>query len=67
MTFLNNVRKVGRLVFFPELLVLSVASVTWNAGRTHQEWKQAVVINIHTNGNKRECTNYRGISLLNPI
>jgi hypothetical protein len=36
----------------------------WNEGRTPEEWNTAETINIHKKGNKTECGNYRGISLL---
>jgi sorting nexin-29 len=38
--------------------------MTWNAGRTPEEWKTALLPNIFKKGDKRKCENYRGISLL---
>jgi sorting nexin-29 len=29
-----------------------------------QQWKESIIVPIHTKGNKSECNNYRGISLL---
>ena len=29
-----------------------------------QEWETGIVINIHKNGTKSKCENYRGITLL---
>jgi hypothetical protein len=35
----------------------------WNKELPHQ-WKESVVVPIYKNGDKTECSNYRGISLL---
>jgi hypothetical protein len=32
-----------------------------------EKWEHAVIINIHKKGDKSQCTNYRGISLLNYV
>jgi len=36
----------------------------WNKEELPEEWKQSVIVPIHKKGDKTECNNYRGISLL---
>jgi hypothetical protein len=36
----------------------------WNKGELPYQWKESVVIPIHKKGEKTDCSNYRGISLL---
>jgi hypothetical protein len=35
----------------------------WNRELPHQ-WKESIVVPIHKNGDKTDCSNYRGVSLL---
>jgi Cdc6-like AAA superfamily ATPase len=43
---------------------LQLFNEIWNEGRIPEKWNTAKIINIHKKGNKTECGNYRGISLL---
>jgi sorting nexin-29 len=36
----------------------------WNKEELPHQWKESTVVPIHKKGNKTECSNYRGISLL---
>jgi hypothetical protein len=36
----------------------------WNKEELPQQWKESVIIPIHIKGDKTDCNNYRGISLL---
>ena len=37
---------------------------TWREGKVPQQWKYAVITVLHKKGDKPECGNYRGISLV---
>jgi sorting nexin-29 len=36
----------------------------WNKEKLPHQWKESVVVPVHKKGDKTDCTNYRGISLL---
>jgi hypothetical protein len=36
----------------------------WNKEVLPHQWKESIVVPIHKKGDKNECSNYRGISLL---
>jgi hypothetical protein len=36
----------------------------WNKEELPHQWKESIVVPIHKKGNKTDCSNYRGISLL---
>ena len=36
----------------------------WDKEKLPEEWKESVIVPIHKNGDKTECNNYRGTSLL---
>ena len=41
-----------------------VITAVWNTERTPLDWRKAIIIPIHKKGDKKECNNSRGISLL---
>jgi hypothetical protein len=36
----------------------------WNKGELPEKWKESIVVPIYKKGDKTDCSNYRGISLL---
>jgi hypothetical protein len=36
----------------------------WNKEELPQQWKESIIIPIHKKGDKTDCNNYQGISLL---
>ncbi|KAL1452545.1 hypothetical protein WDU94_006766 [Cyamophila willieti] len=43
----------------------NLITTVWRTEFLPQEWNEAVVVPLHKKGDKLECNNYRGISLLN--
>jgi sorting nexin-29 len=39
----------------------------WEKEELPHQWKESIVVAIHKNGDIRECSNYRGISLLSTL
>jgi hypothetical protein len=39
----------------------------WNKEELPNQWKQSIVISIHKKGDRTDCSNYRGISLLSTL
>jgi hypothetical protein len=36
----------------------------WNKEKLSDQWKESIIVLIHKEGDKTDCNNYRGISLL---
>jgi hypothetical protein len=36
----------------------------WNKEELPHQWKESIVVSIHKKGDKTDCSNYQGISLL---
>jgi len=47
--------------------IYELCSRIWNEEIIPEEWNKAIVIPIHKKGDKMNCKNYRGISLLNTV
>jgi hypothetical protein len=54
--------KAGGEIFYSELHTL--ISAMWNKEVLPQQWKESIIVPIHKKGDKTDCNNYRGISLL---
>jgi hypothetical protein len=39
----------------------------WNKEELPDQWKECIIVPIHKTGDKTDCNNYRGISLLSNV
>ena len=46
------------------LWLTRVCQVAWKFGKTPRDWQTGVTIPLFQEGDRKQCTNYRGISLL---
>ena len=46
------------------LWLTRVCQVVWKLGKTPRDWQTGVIIPIFKKGDRKQCTNYRRISLL---
>ena len=46
------------------LWLMPVCQVGWKLGKTPRDWQADVILPIFKKGDRKQCTNYRGISLL---
>jgi hypothetical protein len=44
--------------------ILKLIKLIWNKEELPHQWKESIVVPIHKKGDKTDCSNYRGISLL---
>ena len=55
------VKEGGRTICYQiHKLIVSI----WNKEELPEEWKESIIVPIHKKGDKTNCNNYRGISLL---
>jgi hypothetical protein len=41
-----------------------LVNCVWNKEELPDQWKESIIVPIHKKGDKTDCNNYRGISLL---
>ena len=46
------------------LWLTQVCQLAWKFGKTSRDWQTGVIIPIFKKGDRKQCTNYRGISIL---
>jgi hypothetical protein len=39
----------------------------WNKEELPDQWKESIIVPVHKNGDKTECSNYRRISVLSTL
>jgi hypothetical protein len=54
--------KAGGVPLYSEIHRLT--RYIWNKEELSQQWKESIIVPIHKKGDKTDCNNYRGISLL---
>jgi hypothetical protein len=54
--------KAGGRIIRSEIHKLIIS--LWNKEELPEEWKESVIVPIYKKGDKTDCSNYRGISLL---
>ena len=66
----------GTCGIMPEMLKVGEVAIewlvklfneVWGRGGAPRDWKSAIIVPIHKQGSRLECTNYRGISLLSVV
>jgi hypothetical protein len=41
-----------------------IINSVWNKVELPDQWKERIIVPVHKNGNKTDCNNYRGMSML---
>ena len=55
------IKEGGRTIRYQiHKLIISI----WNKEELPEEWKESIIVSIHKKGDKTDCNNYRGVSLL---
>jgi len=55
------IEAVGRTI---RTEVHEVINSIWNMEEMPEEWKESIILPIFKNGDKTDCSNHRGLSLL---
>jgi hypothetical protein len=47
-----------------QCVIHKLINSVWNKEELPDQWKESIIISVHRKGDKTDCNNYRGISLL---
>lgn len=56
---MKNMGNIGREIF------RVICQKAWNEKEIPEDWRRALIVPIYKSGDKKECGNYRGITLMN--
>jgi hypothetical protein len=51
----------GKILLFS---IQNLINSVWNKEELPDQWKESIIVPVQKNGDKTDCNNYRGISLL---
>jgi hypothetical protein len=55
------IKAVGRTIYYE---IYTCTYSVWNKEELPEEWKELMIVPTNNKGDKTDCSNYRGISLL---
>jgi hypothetical protein len=61
--FVDWVQLVESIMYW-RIFVNAVINSVWNKKELPDQWKESITVPIHKKGDKTDCNNYRGISML---
>jgi hypothetical protein len=62
-----NIELIKKASLSHLLKILEFLNTCWKTGFIPDEWKEAMIFPIFKKGNRIECSNYKGKSLLTPL
>jgi hypothetical protein len=68
MTIRSEIHKLinsqFHIIFINAKIIKANINSIWNKEELPEQWKESIILPIYEKGNKTDCSNYRGISLL---